>query len=219
MTTRLSGPMLPPRDGGAAKQAVVLLHGYGSDGRDLIGLGSYWRDLLPDALFVAPNAPYPCDVVAGGYQWFPLDVERPDYRLDGAVAVRPVIVKFLDDLWAQTRLGPGNTILGGFSQGAMMALHVGTTMERPLMGVLAFSGALIASPNFGEDRFAKPPVCLVHGDADPVVPPALSAQADVLLRSKGFPVSYHVSRGAGHTIAPDGLEFASQFIAKVSATV
>jgi len=216
MTAKLSGPMVPPKNGGAPKQAIVLLHGYGSDGQDLIGLAGYWRDLLPDALFVSPNAPEPCRDNPGGYQWFPVDFSRPEYRFDGASKAQPVIADFLRDLWAQTGLAPKDTILGGFSQGAMMALHVALTLDETLMGVIGFSGALIAPAGFANYAGPKPPVCLVHGDRDLVVDPALSGEAAAVLRSKGFSVSYHVEAGAGHTIAQDGLAFAREFIAVVS---
>lgn len=219
MTVKLSGPMVPPRDGGAPKQAVVLLHGYGSDGQDMIGLASYWRDLLPNALFVAPNAPDRSRDNPSGYQWFAIDFGRPDYRFDGASRARPIIGGFLDDLWMQTGLEPKDTILGGFSQGAMMALHVGVSLDRALMGIVAFSGAFIAPEGFAEGQGPRPPVCLVHGDRDPVVDPKLSAEAAEVLRAKGFEVSYHVEVGAGHTIAPDGLDFAGDFLATVSAKV
>lgn len=218
MTAKLSGPMVPPKNGGAPKQAVVLLHGYGSDGQDLIGLAAYWRDLLPDALFVAPNAPEPCRGNPGGYQWFPVTPEDLPYRFDGASKAQPVIAGFLRDLWAQTGLGPSDTILGGFSQGAMMALHMGLTLDEALMGVIGFSGALIAPEGFATYSGPRPPVCLVHGDRDPVVDPSLSEEAAAVLRSKGFSVSYHVEAGAGHTIAEDGLAFAGEFIAAVAAT-
>ena len=219
MNVKLSGPMVPPRDGGAPKQAVVLLHGYGSDGQDLIGLASYWRDLLPNALFVSPNAPDRCRDNPSGYQWFPVDFGQPNYRFEGASRARAVIVGFLEDMWSQTGLGPKDTILGGFSQGAMMALHVGVSLDKALMGIIAFSGAFIPPEGFAEGQGPQPPICLVHGDRDGVVDPKLSTEAADVLRAKGFEVSYHIEIGAGHTIAPDGLDFAGAFLARVSATV
>lgn len=219
MAVKLSGPMVPPKAGGAPAQAVVLLHGYGSDGNDLIGLAGYWRDLLPAALFVAPNAPETCRDNPAGYEWFPIDWDRPEYRVEGAEKARPVVTEFLGDLWRQTGLGPQNTILAGFSQGAMMALNAGLSLDAPLMGIIAFSGALIAPPGLLGDAGPRPPICLVHGDRDPVVDPQFSEQAATLLRDRGFEVSYHVEIGAGHTIAPDGLAFAGAFITAVSTTV
>jgi len=217
--TKLSGPMVPPKSGGAPRQVVVLLHGYGSDGADLIGLGPYWRDQLPDALFVAPNGPAPCRINSTGYQWFDVDPDRPEFRLEGAAQARPVIAEFLGDLWTQTGLGPEDTILVGFSQGAMMALHVALTLDKPLMGVIGFSGLLIAPAGFADYAGPKPPICLVHGELDGVVPCDMSAQATAALKAQGFDVRFHISPGAPHTITPDGLAFASDFIATVSATV
>lgn len=219
MSVKLSGPMIPPRDGGLPQRAIVLLHGYGSDGNDLIGLAPYWRDIAPTALFVAPNAPDPCRDNPAGFQWFPIDFERPGYRFEGASRACPVVVSFLTDLWTQTGLTAADTILAGFSQGAMMALHVGLSLDTPLLGIIAFSGALIPPEQFLAGSSPRPPVCLIHGDEDVVVDPNYSAEAAATLRQAGFAVSYHVERGAGHTITAEGLRFASDFIARVAATV
>jgi phospholipase/carboxylesterase len=147
MTAALSGPALPPRSGGPARQVMVLLHGYGADGSDLIGLGAEWRDAWPDMLFVSPDAPWPCARNPAGREWFPLS-DRPieDFRRGGADRARPVIVDFLLDLWSQTGLDARDTVLCGFSQGAMMALHIALALARPVRGVISFSGALIAPP-------------------------------------------------------------------------
>ena len=216
MSVKRSGPMLPPKSGGAPQQAVVLLHGYGSDGSDLIGLAPYFQAVLPDALFVSPNAPDACPGNPFGFQWFALDYDsdRVANRQHGLPLARPVLVDFLNDLWAQTGLTPEQTILAGFSQGAMLALHVGLSLERPLLGIIAFSGAFVPPEGFGAKPYAKPAVCLVHGDADGVVDPEFSADADAALRLAGYDVAYHVSPGVGHGIAPDGLAFASDFIAQ-----
>jgi phospholipase/carboxylesterase len=217
--TTLSGPMLAPLSGGEPKQLVVLLHGYGSDGSDLIALGRHWQELLPDALFVSPNAPDACSENQQGYQWFALDLNRSASRLTGLPLARPIVVEFLKALWAQTGLSAKDTILAGFSQGAMMALHVGTSLEEPLLGVIAFSGAFVEPEGFMDGNKARPPICLVHGDLDNVVDPAYSAQAAEQLSKLGFEVNYHVSQGVGHGISPDGLAFASAFIAGLSATL
>jgi phospholipase/carboxylesterase len=209
--------MMPPANGQAPDAAVVLLHGYGSDGNDLIGLAPHWRDLLPGALFVSPNAPIGTPM--GGYQWFPIDWtgDRLASRQTGVIEARPVLEGFLRDLWAQTGITPERTVLAGFSQGAMMALHVGTALPEKLMGIIGFSGAFLPPEGFGGEGLAKPPVCLVHGDVDDVVDPNLSSEANGLLDDAGFDVSYHVSRGVGHGIAPDGLAFAGDFLGRLTA--
>ncbi|MBJ3786235.1 alpha/beta hydrolase [Devosia sediminis] len=216
--TKLSGPMLPPANGQAPDSAVVLLHGYGSDGNDLIAMAPAFQPLLPGALFVSPHAPTPLGM--GGFQWFPIDWsgDRLASRQTGVVGARPVIVDFLEDLWAQTGITPDRTLLVGFSQGAMMALHVGLSLpkEKTLMGVIGISGAFLPPEGFGSDTLAHPPVCLVHGDMDDVVDPNHSADANSLLTNSGFDVTYHISRGVGHGVAPDGMEAIASFIARLA---
>lgn len=207
---KLSGPMLPPKTGGVAKQAVVLLHGYGADGSDLIGLGQHWGPLLPDAFFVAPNAPRPCGSNPFGFEWFPLEVDRIAGRIEGAKAAAPIVVEFLNDLWAQTGLTAADTYLVGFSQGAMMALHIGTALPQALRGIVSFSGAFVPADNF--PAADKAPVALIHGDLDQVVDPNLSRLAATELTAAGYDVSLHISPGMGHGIAPDGLDFATSFL-------
>lgn len=214
MTITLSGPMLPPKSGQAAKQVMVLLHGYGADGSDLIGLGGEWRDRFPDMLFVSPNAPWPCGRNPGGFEWFPVnDPPVESFRREGADRARPVIVNFLIDLWAQTGLAARDTVLCGFSQGAMMALHTGLSLDHEVRAIIAFSGALIPPP----EPWSKPPVALIHGDLDGVVPVQLSRDAEVVLRAAGIDVRLHIERDMSHGIAPDGLGFAGAFLGEAMA--
>jgi phospholipase/carboxylesterase len=209
---KLSGPMLPPKSGRAAKQLMVLLHGYGADGRDLIGLGGEWRDDYPDMLFVSPNAPWPCARNPGGFEWFPVnDPPVESFRREGADRARPVIVNFLMDLWAQTGLSARDTVLCGSSQGAMMALHTGLSLDHEVRAIVAFSGALILPPG----KWSKPPVALIHGDMDGVVPVQMSRDAERALRQAGVDVRLFVEPGTGHGIAPDGLGVATAFLHEV----
>lgn len=210
--TKLSGPMLAPRSGELPRRLVVLLHGYGADGEDLIDLGRHWGEAMPDALFVSPNAPNRCAGNPFGYEWFPLQVDRIAGRIEGAREAAPVIRGFLTDLWAQTGLGAADTFLVGFSQGAMMALHMGTASESPFRGIVAFSGALVPADDFGAPRHARPPVVLIHGDIDQVVDPQLSRDAETALKSAGFEVSLHLCPGLGHGISAEGLAIAAAFM-------
>lgn len=204
-----------PAKSGNAKQLVVLLHGYGSDGNDLISLASLWRDQMPDALFVAPNAPDACDINPMGFQWFPLDLDRSISRLSGSENARPIISKFLVQSWADTGIAPKDTLLVGFSQGAMMALDVGLRLPDALMGIVAFSGGVISPETIGDDALSKPPVCMVHGAEDDVVPVGMSVVGGEALRKLGMDVTVHISPGAGHTIAPDGVEVVRDFITRI----
>lgn len=211
MTKTLSGPMLPPRSG-QSKQLMVLLHGYGSDGSDLIALGQYWSNTLPDMLFVAPNAPDACAINPQGFEWFPLHTDRTISRVEGAPAARETIVNFLIDLWSQTGLKAKDTFLVGFSQGAMMALNTGLSLDEDVAGVVAFSGALIPPAGLEAGLTPKPAVAILHGDLDDVVDPNLSREAVETLTRLGFEVSYHRSPTTAHGISQDMLDFATSFI-------
>lgn len=195
-----------------AKHLMVLLHGYGSDGNDLIAIGQHWAGSFPDTMFVAPNAPQRCDINPQGYQWFPIATDRTITRVAGAEAAREVVVNFLIDLWAQSGLKPADTILLGFSQGAMMALHAGLSLDEELAGIVAFSGALIPPAGLVEGMLPKTPVCVVHGDLDTVVDPALSREAVETLTALGYEVSHHRSPQTGHGISEDMLGFAQSFV-------
>lgn len=213
MTTPLSGPMLPPRDGIQPRRLMVLLHGYGADGNDLISLGLEWRQHWPDMLFVAPNAPYPCGAGGPGFEWFPLRADRIAGRIEGVATARPVIVSFLMDVWAQTGIAPADTVIAGFSQGAMMALTVGTSLDVPVAAIVAFSGAFTPPEGGVRQDITSVPIALIHGELDSVVDPQLSRDAAETLQRAGYEVALHLSPNLGHGISSDGLAFATSFLA------
>lgn len=213
----IDGPRIAPRSG-TAKQLVVFLHGYGADGNDLISLGREWQSLLPDAAFVSPNAPEP---VPGhmGRQWFGLTFRDPDERWRGVVKARPVLDEFLDAELAKNNLPPSALALVGFSQGTMMALHVGLR-RKALAAIVGYSGVLVTPSNqegaakAAEEISVKPPVLLVHGDQDDVIPPQalfLTAQG---LGGMGLTAEWHLSQGIGHGIDGDGLKLGGAFLKK-----
>lgn len=175
--TRIDGPSHGPHSGGAPKQLVVLLHGYGADGNDLIGLAPVLAPLMPDAVFVAPNAPYPCDGNPMGFQWFPINRLDPASRLAGTRSAAPFIDDYLDETLAKYGLDETKTALVGFSQGTMMALHVGLRRSTQLAGIVGFSGALSGAEELKTEIRTRPPILLVHGDADEMLPHLLTEQA------------------------------------------
>jgi len=204
----LSGPRLPPARG-AASHLVVLAHGYGADGNDLIGLAPHWQQLLPTVAFVAPNAPEPCAGSPMGYQWFPISRLDPHEMRKGVESAAPVFDAFLDAELARLNLPPERLALVGFSQGTMMSLHVG--LRRKPAAIIGYSGVLAGEPPaLGRDT---PPILLVHGDSDPMIPAeALFASAGALGRA-GAAVQWHLSAGTGHAIDPDGLMLGGVFLA------
>jgi phospholipase/carboxylesterase len=203
----LEGPSINPT--GPAKKLVVFLHGYGADGNDLIGLAEQWRALLRDAAFVSPHAPERCAMGGMGFQWFGLSRLDPHEMRAGADAAAPALNAFLDAELARLGLENSDLALVGFSQGTMMALHVGLARPRPPAAIVGFSGMLVAP-----DRLpaSLPPVLLVHGDSDQVVPPAALFEAVAALGKVGA-VRWHLSPGLPHGIDGAGLALAGRFLA------
>ncbi len=211
-TPPLDGPASLPPSGAAPRSLVILLHGYGSNGEDLIGLVPYWRTALPDALFLAPDAPQPCPGVPGGRQWWPLTSLTPQARAAGVRVSATELNAFIDAQLAKYDLGEDRLALVGFSQGTMMALHVGPRRQSALAGIVGYSGILADPDALAAEGVNKPPVLLVHGDADDVLPVAALHQAEERLRALGFEVEAHVSRGLGHSLDDQGLRLGARFL-------
>jgi len=210
----ISGPKQAAKSGKATSQ-VIFLHGYGADGKDLIGIGAQLAEYLPDTRFSAPNAPEHCVNNPMGFQWFPIP------WLDGSteIAARAaqtraavVLNAFLDAEMAD--IGPERTIIIGFSQGTMMALDVLPRRAKPVAALVGFSGRLLQPETLAANTVSRPPILLVHGDEDQMVPLTSLAEAADALVAAEFEVFTHISKGIGHGIAPDGLGLALQFIAQ-----
>ncbi len=209
---KLDGPRILPASGGAPKQLVVLVHGYGADGNDLISLAQHWRGLLPDAAFVAPNAPEPCPASPGARQWFALTLRDQQERWRGLQQAGPGFDAFLDDELAASRLKDEALALVGFSQGTMMALHVGLRRPKAMAGIVGFSGMLVEPNRLRADIRSRPPVLLVHGEADDLIPVEALYQASAALGAAGVAVEWHVRPGLPHGIDPEGVEMAGRFL-------
>jgi len=215
MIALLDGPRLEPR-GRSVSALVVLLHGYGADGNDLIALGEEWRHRLPEAAFVAPNAPQVIPGMYGGLQWFPLTMRDPGERWRGVVAARPALDRFLDAELARYSLAAGRLVLVGFSQGTMVALHAGLRRRAAPAAIVGFSG-LLAGPEQLAEATARPPVLLVHGEVDDLIPVEALHQAREALAQAGVAVEWHVRPRLGHGIDAVGQAMAAHFIAEALA--
>ena len=200
---------------GTAHSMVIFLHGYGADGADLLGLADPLAPHLPDTVFVAPDAPEPCAGNPFGRQWFPiprLDGSSEADAETGLVAAAADLDAFLDSRLDAEGLTPAQLLVFGFSQGSMMALHVLPRRDVAVAGIAAFSGRLLRPERLGAEVVSRPPVLLVHGDADPMVPFEEMRLAGDALVSAGFETYAHVMKGTGHGIAPDGLSVALAFL-------
>ena len=210
--TKLEGPSHGPHAGGKPGHLVVLLHGYGADGDDLIGLAPVLAPVMPDVVFHAPNAPYPCEGNPMGRQWFGISRLEPALTLAGVRSAAPFVDAFLDDTMARYGLDESKTALVGFSQGTMMALHVGLRRPNRLAGIVGFSG-MLAGPDILKDEIrSRPPVLLAHGDSDEMLPHALTEQAAEVLTQNGIAVGAHIAPGVGHGIDQTGLSHAARFL-------
>lgn len=216
MTRALNATRKGPKSGENPRSVVVFLHGYGANGEDLLGLADPLGEHLPDTLFIAPDAPEKCAASPVGYQWFPIpwiDGSSEEEAERGMRAAVDDLNAFLDGVLVDEDMLPEQMVLFGFSQGSMMGLHVAPRREDEISGIVAFSGRILNPELLVDEAVSKPPVLLVHGDADDVVPPGSLPQAAEALQEAGFKEVYaHIMKGTGHGIAPDGLSVALAFM-------
>ncbi len=206
-----------PLSGSAPKQLVLFLHGWGADGPNLIDLADMIAPYLPDALFIAPNAPYVCEVNPYGYQWFGLLDRTPARMLEGARNAAAILNTFIDEQLAAYGLDNNNLAIIGFSQGTMTGLHAAMRRTPEIKAFVGFSGALIGAEVLKDEITAKPPVCLIHGQMDDVVPYASMKHASDTLKTVGIDAQTHTRAGLGHSIDLEGIKIAGEFLKKAFA--
>ncbi len=200
---------------GQTDSLVVFVHGYGADGKDLIDLAEPMAEHLPNTAFLSPHAPHPCSMSPMGREWFPIpmiDGSTEDAARAEMLKTAELFQHWLDRQITDAGLSAKRVVLLGFSQGTMLSLHIGPRRADKLAGIVGFSGRLLAPELLDAQVKTKPPVLLIHGDMDMVVPPTDMAKAADALTQNGFDVFTHVSKGVAHGIAPDGLGLAVQFI-------
>jgi phospholipase/carboxylesterase len=209
-----------PRAGAKTPDSlVVLLHGLGADGNDLISLAPLWSRFLPRTHFVSPHAPFPCDMAPYGRQWFSLQDRTPERVVAGVAAAAPILDGFLDAELQRFDLPPERMALVGFSQGTMMSLYVAPRREIAIGGVLGYSGALVDAPYFGPSVKSRPPILLVHGTADPIVPFERMAEAATALGEAGMAVETLACPDLPHSIDEAGLQAGAEFLRERLGTV
>jgi phospholipase/carboxylesterase len=213
----LDGPRFGPASRGTPRHLVVLCHGLGADGHDLIDLAPTWAKALPDAAFVAPDAPYPCDMAPFGRQWFSLANRTPAPVEAGIRRAAPMLNRFIDAELARLSLPASAYALMGFSQGAMMVLFTGLRRTVAPRAILAFSGALVAPQALAAELGNHAPVLLVHGEADEVVPISRSRDAAVALRAARIEVEETYAERLGHGIDDTGLTAGALFLQRAFA--
>ena len=211
-TPTQTGPRQPAASGAKARQLIVLLHGYGADGNDLFGLVPVLAPHFPHAAFVSPNAPFPCTMAGFGYEWFPLQDRSAASIAAGVQMARPILNAFLDAEIAAHGLDDSQVALVGFSQGTMMSLDVGLRRRKALAGIVGYSGRLVPTGDLAAEIVSRPPVLMVHGDADPLVPVAAMQEAVATLKAHGVDAEGYVRPGLPHSIDEGGLVLAQAFL-------
>lgn len=210
--TNLNGPFSMPVSGGQPKQIIILLHGLGANGQDLFELVPYFKDILKDAYFISPDAPFACDMAPFGYQWFSLLDRTEEAILKGAREATLILNEFIDELLKKFNLSEEQVALIGFSQGGMLSLHAGLRRDKSLAGILSYSGALVAPKLLKTEMKSRPPICLVHGQMDEVVPYEAFEDALTYLQSNGIDVHGYSREDLGHGIDPAGLKIGVEFM-------
>ena len=219
MAVELTGPRLAPRSRGPARQLVVFLHGYGADGNDLIELGRAWQNLLPDAAFVSPHAPEPCAQSPMGRQWFSLTFREKNERWIGVNKAAQALQHFIGEELKRNNL-PGSALaLVGFSQGSMMALHVGLRRAERPAAIVGYSGLFVLPDGAKPEAVAgeikvRPPILLIHGDHDDLILAQALFLSAQYLSALDIPTEWHLSTGLGHGIDQEGLRHGGEFLAK-----
>jgi phospholipase/carboxylesterase len=211
----LSGPSLEPASGGAAESLVILLHGVGADGNDLIGLAPHFARALPNTAFISPNAPYPCDMAPMGYQWFSIQTQDPAIRLPEIRKTSEILNAFIDAQLAARGLSDDRLALLGFSQGTMMSLFTAPRRPNPCAGIMAYSGRMEGGAELAAEIKSRPPVVMVHGDQDELLPVSSMTDAADRLRDNDIDVETHVHAGLGHGIDEAGVQMGMKFLHRV----
>lgn len=215
MTDKLNAYTFSPTNGEPPKSIVILLHGLGANGQDLIGLAPEYASVLPNTVFVSPDAPFPCDMAPMGYQWFSLQNRDPHAILSGIKDVIPILEGFVEEQLEKHNLTADKMALVGFSQGTMTSLYFGPHYKDKIAGIMGYSGALIWDEETKPDSLQKIPVNLVHGEADPVVHVDAYHNARQVLENTGFEVSGHTTPGLPHGIDHDGIESGKAFLSRI----
>jgi phospholipase/carboxylesterase len=200
---------------GDAEQIVVFLHGYGANGADLIGLADSILPHMPNTVFVAPDAPEGCPGNPGGFQWMSIPWMDGSSEEAASASLRSSsddLNNYLDQMLEAEGLTEDRMILFGFSQGTMMSLHIAPRRADQLAGVVCFSGRLLEPEHLADEILTRPPILLLHGDEDEVVPYENLPAAAEVLQAAGIDVFVHIMKGTAHGIAPDGLSVALAFM-------
>tara|TARA_X000001036_G_C20593708_1_gene771935 strand:+ start:671 stop:1324 length:654 start_codon:yes stop_codon:yes gene_type:complete len=214
MSYSLNTIILEPLSKAKPKKAVILCHGYGGDGKDISILASYWRAHLPDTIFICPDAPERCEASSMGFQWFDLIDQNPEQILSKSLVAEIKLNKLIDEVKEKNELKANKIVIGGFSQGCMIALQTGIKRKDKINSIIGYSGKLIDKKHLEKNVNSRPNIILMHGDADQVVTIDCLLEAKEFFNKQDYEIETKIFRNCEHRIPTEGSSLGLQFIKK-----
>ena len=214
MTFCLESTVIKPENNMEIKNAIILLHGYGGDGKDISMLSLNWKKHLPNTVFICPNGHEQCPINPSGYQWFDLTKDDPDYILEQSIKAEKKLLYFIDEIKDEFSLNNNNICLAGFSQGCMMSINLGLTSEKEFNCVVGFSGKIIDHKDLKKRKKVSTSTLLIHGDTDQVVSPNFMLEAKDFLIRNNVPIETHLIKNCDHHIPVEASSLALNYILK-----
>jgi len=205
---------IPTKPINKPKQAIILCHGYGGDGKDISALAINWQRFLPDAIFLCPDAPEACSINSLGYQWFDLSSENEEKILEKSLVAEEKLSLFLDQICDNFQLEMNNLALVGFSQGCMMIIQVGIKKKRKINSLIGYSGKVINQKYLSDNINSKPKMFLMHGENDTIVSPTHLLEAKEYLKKHGINVKIKMFKNCEHKIPIEGSSLGLKFLKK-----
>ncbi len=214
MSYSLNTTILEPLSKNKPKNAVILCHGYGGDGKDISILAGYWKNHLPDTLFICPDAPEKCNASPSGFQWFDLMDQTPEQVLSKSLVAEKKLNKLIDEVKEQNNLSANQIIIGGFSQGCMISLQTGIKRADEINSIIGYSGKIINTEHLGKNIKSRPNILLMHGDSDQVVTIDGLLEAKEFFNNNNYKIETQVFKNCEHRIPTEGSSLGLQFIKK-----
>ena len=214
MTFCLDSTIIYPEDKVNIKNAIILLHGYGGDGKDISMLSLNWKRHLPNTIFICPNGHETCSINPSGFQWFDLTNDDPKYILEQSMKAEHKLNKFIDEIKENYKLSNDNICLSGFSQGCMMSINIGLTSEEKFNCVVGFSGKIISQEDLSSRKKVFTDILLIHGDSDQVVSPNFLLEAKDFFIRNNIKIQTHLIKNCDHHIPIEASSIALNYIKK-----
>ena len=214
MTFCLNSTIIRPENNLEIKNAIILLHGYGGDGKDISTLSLNWKRHLPNTIFICPDGHETCPINPSGFQWFDLTKNDSSYILDESIKAEKILNKFIIEIKEEFDLENNKICLSGFSQGCMMAINLGLTSDKEYNSIIGFSGKIIDQENLKNRKKASPNILLIHGDLDQVVPANFLLEAKDFFIRNNIQIETHLIKGCDHHIPIQASSIALNYILK-----